>query len=108
MSEMGNVFIVDSDNRIVSGNIQEYYLADVSETGLLNFQGNIQKRTVERVNDTEAIIITIPVEQIECTIVGIFPVENFNGEIRKNEHDCIQCRRRGYKICHNDGHGGFG
>jgi len=89
MSEMGNVFIVDSDNRIVSGNIQEYYLADVSETGLLNFQGNIQKRTVERVNDTEAIIITIPVEQIECTIVGIFPVENFNGEIRKSLKDII-------------------
>lgn len=89
INEMGNVFIVDAENKIVSGNIPEYYLADISETGLKNFQAGSRKRTVEKVNGTEAIVITIPVEQIDCTIVGIFPVKNFNGEIRKSLKDII-------------------
>lgn len=89
INEMGDVFIVDSKNRIVSNNIPEYYLADVSETGLKDFQGRSQKRTIGEVNDIEAIIITIPIEQINCTIVGIFPVENFNSEIRKSLKDII-------------------
>lgn len=89
ISEMGDVFIVDADNRIVSNNIPEYYLADISVTGLNGLDLNSKDRTIGKVNDTDAIIITIPVEQINCAIVGIFPVENFNSEIRKALKDII-------------------
>jgi len=89
VEEMGNVFIVDNNYKIVSNNIPEYFLANVSEIGLKDFSVNTQNRKIDKVNDTESIIITIPVEQINCAIVGIFPVENFNSEIRKYLKDII-------------------
>lgn len=89
INEMGNVFIVDSENKIVSNNFPEYYLSDISVTGLTDFNLNYQNRKIDEVNDTKAIIITIPVEQINCAIVGIFPVDNFNGEIKKSLKDII-------------------
>ncbi len=89
ISEMGDVFIVDSKNNIVSNNIPEYYMTNVTATGLQDFDINTQIRTTGKVQDTESIIISIPIEQINCAIVGVFPIEHFNGEIRNSLKDII-------------------
>jgi two-component system sensor histidine kinase YesM len=37
---------------------------------------------IEKVNGVESIVITMPVNEINCSIVGIFPISHFNGKAK--------------------------
>lgn len=89
VSKFGHVFIADSNNRIVSNNIPELYMKDISESGYIGFKSGERQSLICEVNNKKAIVITTPVNEIGCSVVGIFPVENFNGEIRKTVIEII-------------------
>ncbi len=84
VSNLGNVFIVDGKNKIVSDNIPQLFNKDVSESGFMNYRRGIHQSTVDKVHGEQAIVISIPVQEIGCSIVGIFPVHNFNGQAEKS------------------------
>ncbi len=84
MSKLGKVFIVDSENRIVSNNLPNLFMKDTSKTGLGNFNINTPISTVKKIENERSIFIVIPIENFNCSIVGIFPVSNFNSEVKKS------------------------
>lgn len=78
VSKLGNVFIVDENNQIVSNNLPKLYKKNISASGYKDFKSKIRQSTVCKVNNQNAIVISIPVDEIGCSVVGIFPVSNFN------------------------------
>lgn len=78
VSKLGKVFIVDEKNQIVSNNLSELYKKNISASGYMDYQGKTRQSRITRVNGEDAIVISIPVEEIGCSVVGIFPVKNFN------------------------------
>jgi two-component system sensor histidine kinase YesM len=81
---LGQVFVVDSAHRIVSNNIPELFRNDISSTGFNNFVTGQNISQIKKVNRVPSIVISIPITEINCSIVGIFPISSFNGEINKS------------------------
>lgn len=78
-SELGNVFVVDANNTIVSSNTPSLY-------GTTNFiraigTANETVNVVETVDGARSIVISVPIDQLNCRIVGIFPTERFNEKV---------------------------
>lgn len=82
MGKWGQIFIVNSDGRIVSNNIPDLYLKNISAMGLTDFNIANAANRLDRINGVQSIIITTPIEDIDCSIIGVFPVENFNSDAR--------------------------
>lgn len=78
INKMGRVFIVDEENSIVSNNILGFYRKDISASGYLGYKSKTRQSGVAKVNGEDAIVISIPIDEIGCSVVGIFPVKNFN------------------------------
>lgn len=81
-SRWGRVFIADTSGRIVSNNIPELYGSNVSRMGIADYSARTGINRVETVEKERAIVISVPVHEIECSIIGIFPVSNFNSEVK--------------------------
>lgn len=84
MSKWGQIFVVNSEGCIVSNNIPGLYLKNVSALGLTGFDSENAVNKLEDLNGRRSIVITTPVEDIGCSIVGTFPVENFNSDARSS------------------------
>ncbi len=84
IAKLGNVFIVDLDNHIVSDNIPSLFGKDVLVSGYIGFSAGKSESSVRKIRGVQSIVITIPVSEIGCSIVGIFPVSNFNSEVKKS------------------------
>lgn len=82
--KLGRVFVVDSAHRIVSNNIPELFQKDISSTGIQNFTITHKISGIKKINRTPSIVISIPITEIGCSIVGIFPISSFNSEIHKS------------------------
>lgn len=78
----GKVFVVNDEGMIVSNNIPELFKKNVSESGFTGYIKESKLNQVEMVNGIQSIAIAIPVKEIKCSIVGIFPVDNFNTEVK--------------------------
>ncbi len=82
MSKWGQIFVVNSQGSIVSNNIPALYLKNIAAMGISGFDNKNAVNKLEELNGRQSIVITTPVEDIGCSIVGIFPVENFNSDAR--------------------------
>jgi two-component system sensor histidine kinase YesM len=82
MSKWGQIFVVNSQGSIVSNNIPALYLKNVAAMGIAGFDNKNAVNKLEELNGRQSIVITTPVEDIGCSIVGIFPVENFNSDAK--------------------------
>lgn len=82
MRKWGQIFAANQDGTIVSNNIPDLYLKNVSSMGFTDFDNKNAVNKLEKINGTESIVITTPVDDIDCSIIGIFPVENFNSDAR--------------------------
>lgn len=82
ISKWGKVFVANIDGVVVSNNIPALYMKNVSTLGFLDYDAADKLSKVEKLENKQSIVITIPVEDINCSIVGIFPVENFNSDAR--------------------------
>jgi two-component system sensor histidine kinase YesM len=78
----GKVFIVDNNNTIISNNISDLFQKDIATTGFNKLIKNTKINEVDKINNVKSIVISIPLNEIECSIVGIFPVSNFNYEVK--------------------------
>lgn len=84
IEKLGKVFVVDSRRRIVSNNIPELFQKDISRTGFTDFATGQNISEIKKVNRVPSIVISIPIAEINCSIVGIFPISSFNSEINKS------------------------
>lgn len=84
ISKLGKVFIVDSDHRVVSNNLPGIFKKDVTSSGFNDFETGKKISVVKKINGVQSIVLSIPIEGIRCSIVGIFPVANFTGEVKKS------------------------
>lgn len=50
--------------------------------GFDNYSMKDRMNVVETVGKDLSMVISIPVEDLGCSIVGIFPVSNFNSEVK--------------------------
>jgi two-component system, sensor histidine kinase YesM len=82
--KFGKVFVIDGEGTTVSNNMPEYFRRNVKNSNFPGYIGNKKINEVERVNGKDFIVISIPIENIRCSIVGIFPVDNFNGEVKSS------------------------
>ena len=84
ISKLGKIFIVDDKGTIVSNNIPKLFNKNVSNSGILDFVKNKKTSKIETVNNVKSIVISIPVEEIGCSVVGVFPVSNFNSKVKES------------------------
>lgn len=89
IGKMGEVFMVGDDRRIVSDNIPALFKKDVSASGLQSFDAGKSINSLADINGVRSIVISIPVKEIGCSIVGVFPVSNFNSEVKKSMNRII-------------------
>ncbi|HEX7715519.1 MAG TPA: histidine kinase [Bacillota bacterium] len=84
ISKLGKVFIVDSDHRIISNNLPGIFKKDITNSGFNDFETGKKISVVKEINGVKSIVISIPLEGLRCSIVGIFPVSNFNVAVKKS------------------------
>ena len=84
ISKLGKVFIVDNKNTIVSNSIPELFDKDISKSGIVNGLNPKGSSKIETVNNVKSIVISVPIEEIGCSVVGVFPVSNFNGKVKES------------------------
>lgn len=89
ISRWGQVFVADGDGKIVSNNIESLYHKNVSELGIENYDSGSAINSIAELDGAESIVIMTPVEEIGCSIVGIFPVENFTSDVKKSMIDLL-------------------
>ncbi|MDP4181132.1 MAG: sensor histidine kinase [Bacillota bacterium] len=89
ISKLGRVFIVDSSNRIVSRNIPELFKKDISSIGITDFVTSKRISKSIKINGEKSILINLPIDEINCSIIGLFPVKNFNNEINNSLKNTI-------------------
>ena len=82
ISKWGKVFVADYNGVIVSNNILPMYKTNVSSLGFDDYNASEQLNKIEKLENKKSILIAIPIEDIGCSIIGIFPVENFNADAR--------------------------
>lgn len=82
ISKWGKVFVADDNGKIVSNNIPSIYFKNVEELGFNNYEAGSMLSKVEELQGVQSIVITTPIEDIGCSIVGIFPVGNFDSDAR--------------------------
>jgi two-component system sensor histidine kinase YesM len=78
----GKVLVVDNNNKIISNSIPDLFQKDIETIGVNKFIRNTKINEVEKINNVKSIVISIPLNEIGCSIVGIFPVSNFNYEVK--------------------------
>lgn len=84
ISKLGKIFIVDNKGNIVSNNIPKMFNKNISSSGIMDFKKGEKTSKIETVNNVKSIIISIPVEEIGCSVVGVFPVSNFNSKVKES------------------------
>ncbi|OPJ58392.1 sensor histidine kinase [Clostridium oryzae] len=84
INKLGKVFIVDSNNKIISNNINGLYKKDVSKVGINNYLWNKELNCIKKIDNKKCILISLPIEQAGYSVVGVFPVNNFNSSVRKS------------------------
>lgn len=89
LKSLGNVFIVDGKNNIVSNNVNGFFNKNISRTGINNYSHNSDLREVRKINGVNSIIISMPIEQMNLDIVGIFPVSSFNAQAKSSSRNVI-------------------
>ena len=82
ISKWGRIFVADSEGNIVSNNLPELYNKNVTSIGFNNYAAQDRINEVEKVGKDLSMVISVPVEDLGCSIVGIFPVSNFNSEVK--------------------------
>jgi two-component system, sensor histidine kinase YesM len=82
ISKWGEVFVADSAGVIVSNNIPDLYQKSVDTLGFTEYTGGEKINDLIKLKNKQSIVIAIPIEDIGCSIVGIFPAENFLGDAR--------------------------
>ncbi len=82
ISKLGKVFIVDNKETIVSDNIPKLFNKNITNSGIMDCIKDKKISRIETVNSVKSIVIAIPVEEIGCSVVGIFPVSNYNSKVK--------------------------
>ncbi|MDP4088281.1 MAG: sensor histidine kinase [Bacillota bacterium] len=83
VTKFGSVFVVDSKNTIISNNNPDMFQKSVSSTGFESFSVNQRVNKVQEINGVNSIVISVPVDEIGCNIVGIFPINHFNNDVKQ-------------------------
>lgn len=87
--ELGEVFVVDRDGVIVSNSIAAFYKKNIIVRGFTDYHGGQIINRVQKMKNGKSIVIAIPIDEIGCSIVGIFPVDRFNKAAKSSQHDFI-------------------
>jgi two-component system sensor histidine kinase YesM len=89
ISKWGRIFAADDMGRIVSNNIPELYKKNVASIGFIDYAAHETINKVEKVDRDLSVVISVPIEELGCSIVGIFPVSNFNSEVKDSIFNII-------------------
>lgn len=89
LKNLGKVFIVDKAGKIVSNNVKELFNKNITAAGVENFSNNLNIKDVKKINGVNSIIISIPMPQMNLSIVGIFPVSSFNAQAKSSSINVI-------------------
>jgi len=81
-SKWGKIFVVDETGKIVSNNFPSLFHKNITELGFISYEAGSSVSKVEELQGIQSIIITTPIEDIGCSIVGIFPAGNFDNDVR--------------------------
>ncbi len=82
ISKWGKIFVTDDTGKIVSNNIPSLFYKNVTDLGFYSYEAGSALSKVEELLGIQSIVITTPIEDIGCSIVGIFPVGNFESDAR--------------------------
>lgn len=82
--KLGSIFIVDNKDNVVSSNVPEMFNKNIASIGVKDFIKYKKTNKIETVNNVRSIVISIPIEGIDCSIVGVFPVSHFNSSVKES------------------------
>lgn len=82
ISSLGKVFVVNANNKIVSDNIPRLFNKNIVSVGLKATDVSSKVNEIVKVNNVNSVVISIPIDQMNCSVVGIFPVKSFNGNVK--------------------------
>ncbi|QAA35325.1 sensor histidine kinase [Clostridium manihotivorum] len=82
VTKLGEIFVADNNSRIVSDNIPQLFNKKVSDSTFVGFHPTSKINKVEELNHRKFIFISIPINEIDCNLLGVFPSNNFNNEIK--------------------------
>ncbi|WP_160679406.1 histidine kinase [Clostridium sp. C8-1-8] len=82
VTKLGQIFVADSNSRIVSENIPQLFNKKVSDSTFVGFHPTSKINKVEDLHHKKFIFISIPINEIDCNLLGVFPSNNFNNEIK--------------------------
>lgn len=80
-SKLGKVFVIDQNGIVVSNNIPQYYKKRIP----LYNQNIDDLATINKIQEFQGVksmVISVPMSEIGCSIVGVFPVKNFTDKIK--------------------------
>ena len=84
VTKLGKIFVADDHSVVVSNNITNLFKQDVIKSNFADFTPNERISKVGQVFNKKYIFISIPISEIDCNIIGIFPADNFNNEIKSS------------------------
>jgi two-component system sensor histidine kinase YesM len=82
VTKLGQIFVADNNSRIISDNIPQLFKKKVSDSTFIGFHPTSKINQVEELNHKKFIFISIPINEIDCNLLGVFPSNNFNNEIK--------------------------
>jgi two-component system sensor histidine kinase YesM len=81
-SNLGNIFVINQDGKVVSNNIPSLYKKQLTNLGIPSLPASGKLNEIETVNGQSSIVISTPLEGPGLRVVGVFPVSNFNGKVK--------------------------
>jgi two-component system sensor histidine kinase YesM len=88
-NKLGKVFLMDNSGTIVSNNIPDAVKQQINVPNLTKHPQPIKRNEVDKVDGIKSIVISIPIDEIGASVMGIFPVDSFNEKVKSSLHTII-------------------
>lgn len=83
-TKLGKVFVVDRAGMIVSNNYPEMFKQNIALLGIDRIINDKVLNEIKKVDGIKSIVISLPVNEIDSSIVGVFPVDNFTNKVKSS------------------------
>ncbi len=80
----GRVFAISGDGMVVSRNLEELQGRSLSDLGIEPLPTDTVFNDILTVHDEASIVISVPMEPLGLRLVGVFPENSFNGEVKES------------------------
>ncbi|CAM4454707.1 two-component system sensor histidine kinase YesM [Paenibacillus endophyticus] len=82
--QIGELFMIDRDNHVVSSNKSGLFKQQITDEGLAQLPIDTGFNQVLKVNGRKSVVISVPLHDLELRLIGIFPVSGLNEKVKES------------------------